>query len=145
MPDWSLTMRLEISRKTDLAVRTLCRLKGNTRMKGSDLAALVDATPGFMAHVMAPLVHAGWVVSEPGPLGGYVLRAKLDEISLLAVIEAVEGPTIDGRCVLRGGPCPTVENCALHDSWVPARDALLQRLAATPIDQVAGSLTVESA
>lgn len=131
-------MRLEISRKSDLAVRALCRLAGNGRVKGSDLATSVGATKAFMPHVMTPLVQAGWVSSDPGPHGGYELAADLRDISMLALIEAIEGPTVDGRCVLRGGPCPAIEDCALHEAWVPARDALLDRLAATSVWQAAG-------
>lgn len=131
-------MRLEISRKSDLAVRALCRLAGNGRIKGSELAASVGTTQPFMPHVMTPLVQAGWVSSDPGPHGGYELMADLRDISMLDLIETIEGPTIDGRCVLRGGPCPAIDECALHNAWVPARDALLKRLADTTVWQAAG-------
>lgn len=126
-------MRLEITRKSDLAVRALCALANRERMKGSDLATVVGSSPGFMAQVMSPLVQAGWVTSDPGPHGGYRLVASLEATSMLQVIEAIEGPTVNGRCVLRGGPCPDQVTCALHDAWVPAREALLERLAATPV------------
>ncbi len=126
-------MRLEITRKSDLAVRALCALSLEQRMKGSDLAKAVGSSPGFMAQVMSPLVQAGWVASDPGPHGGYQLRVSLSKLSMLHVIEAIEGPTVNGRCVLRGGPCPDQVTCALHDAWVPAREALLERLAATAV------------
>jgi Rrf2 family protein len=133
-------MRLEITRKSDLAVRALCALSGGEQFKGSMLADRVGTSQAFMAQVLTPLVRTGWVHSEPGPTGGYRLVASLEGISMLDLIEAIEGPTVDGRCVLRGGPCPalTQETCALHDSWVPARDALLAHLASTPVAVAAG-------
>lgn len=131
-------MRLEITRKSDLAVRAMCALAQAGKVKGSELASRVGTSRGFLAQVMTPLVQRGWVGSDPGPTGGYELTADLVAISMLDLIEAIEGPTDDGRCVLRGGPCPTAELCALHDAWVPARRALLERLAGTPVSVAAG-------
>ncbi|MGF1616550.1 MAG: RrF2 family transcriptional regulator [Acidimicrobiia bacterium] len=126
-------MRLEITRKSDLAVRALCALRGGGRLKNSELAVAAVTTQAFMAQVMVLLVRQGWVSSDPGPTGGYRLAVSLDDLSMLEVIEGIEGPTETGTCVLRGGPCPSGENCALHDAWLPARDALLQQLAATTV------------
>lgn len=131
-------MRLEITRKSDLAVRALCSLLGSGRMKSAALAESVGSTPAFMAQVMGPMVRRGWVSSDPGPTGGYELSVSLGDVSILDVIEAIEGPTADGRCVLRDGPCPSDELCALHDAWLPARDAMRESLAATPVETVAG-------
>lgn len=126
-------MRLEVTRKTDLAVRALCALDARGKLKASDLAHLTEATAAFIPQVLGPLVHRGWVTSEPGPTGGYQLAVALDEISFLDVVEAIEGPTDDGECVLRGGPCKDEDVCALHAAWVPARQALIEHLARTPL------------
>ena len=127
-------MRLDITRKTDLAVRALRVLDGvDGRVKGSRLAELINSTPGFVPQVVAPLVKKRWVRSDPGPTGGYVLIVGLDEISLLDVIEAVEGPTDVDLCVLDGGPCDEAERCAVHDAWNRARDQLLAELRTTPL------------
>jgi DNA-binding IscR family transcriptional regulator len=53
-------------------------------------------------------------------------------ISLRDVIEAVEGPIDTAGCVLRCVPCGTDGNCALHDAWSRALDALLRELGRTP-------------
>jgi Rrf2 family protein len=126
-------MRLEVTRKSDLGVRALCVLSSEHRLKGSVLAKTIGTSQAFLAQVMGPLVREGWVHSEPGPHGGYSLGEDLASLSMLEVIEAIEGPTDTGDCALRGGPCPGTETCALHDAWVPARRALLDRLAATPV------------
>src|SRR6188472_2168968 len=108
-------MRLELTRKSDLAVRALRALAGsNERMKGSALAEAVGSTPGFVAQTVTPLVRRGWVRSDPGPSGGYSLVVALDAVSVLAVIEAIEGPTASGRCVLGDRPCNETGTCALH-------------------------------
>ncbi len=103
------------------------------RLKGPALADAVGSTPGFVSQVVNPLVRAGWVRSEPGPSGGYSLAVALDELSVLAVIEAIEGPTDSGRCVLVDRPCNDTGTCALHVPWVRARIHLLGELAATSV------------
>ncbi len=106
------------------------------RVKGSDLAELIDTTPGFVAQVMTPLVRAGWVASDPGPTGGYRIAVELDDVSVLDVIELIEGPTDTGQCVLVDRPCDPSERCALHAPWSAARDRLLRELSRTPLSDV---------
>lgn len=133
-------MRLEVSRKADLATKTLLELAlSGQRSKAVDLAAAVGTTPGFLSQVIAPLATRGWVRSEPGPTGGYAATVDLDEVSVLEVIEAVEGPSDTGRCVLEDRPCGSGGTCALHLPWTRARATLLAELAGTPLSSLAVS------
>ncbi len=129
-------MRLELLARTDLALRTMHALADGRRWRAADIAEHVDSTPAYIAHVMVDLSRPGWVDSSPGPTGGHRLAAHLSSISMLALIEAIEGPTDDGRCVLADRACPSPEPCALHDAWVGARDALTAQLATTTLDAV---------
>lgn len=127
-------MRLELTRKTDLAIRALRALDGREPwVSRTELAGLVGTTPDFLAQVMGPLVRAGWVESRPGLAGGYVLSVDPREVSVLRLVEEVEGPVNDGRCVLRHIGCPTGDYCALHSAWSSARDALIRQLDTAPV------------
>jgi len=127
-------MRLEITRRSDLALRVLRTLeRSGEQLRAAQLAELVASTPQYIPHVMNPLVRAGWVASGRGPLGGYSLTGPLACRSVLELIELIEGPTDSGSCVLRKGPCAGAELCALHDAWKTARIALLERLSEVPI------------
>jgi len=122
-------MRLELTRSTDLAIKALTEVAGRDEpVKLADLAALVGTTPAFLAKIARPLVARGWLESTPGPRGGYT-PGHLAEATVLDVIEAVEGPTETGKCVLRGGPCGGDDTCSLHDPWTEARTALIKALA----------------
>jgi Rrf2 family protein len=103
------------------------------RTKASALAAAVGTTPGFLSQAMTPLVSRGWVRSDPGPTGGYQLVANLDEVSVLDVIEAIEGATVSGRCVLEDRPCGEAAPCALHHPWQRARAQLLDELSSSSL------------
>jgi Rrf2 family protein len=127
-------MRLELFKPTDLSLQAMEALAGSeTGMAGSKLAAAIGTTTNYLPQVMKPLVGAGWVLATSGPRGGYLLTADVGEVSILDIVEAVEGPTETGPCVLKGAPCPTEDPCAFHFSWVRARDALVNELGATPL------------
>ena len=127
-------MRLEITRRTDLAIRALGELADTgTRTKAAELAAAIGTSTGFLSQALTPLVGAGWVVSDRGPTGGYSLPAGRPELSVLEVIEAVEGPSASTACVLQSRECGAAEPCTLHRPWSRARDQLMADLAATPV------------
>ncbi|HEX5094455.1 MAG TPA: Rrf2 family transcriptional regulator [Acidimicrobiia bacterium] len=121
-------MRLEVTRRADLAVRTVAMLAHGRRVKAPALAAALGTTAGFVPQVVGPLVKAGWIVSEPGPTGGYRLAIPVESLSVLDVVEAVDGPTDTGRCVVADRPCGRGKECALHDAWARARRELIASL-----------------
>jgi Rrf2 family protein len=130
-------MRLEITRRSDLATRALLELaQDGERMKSATLAERLDTTPGFLSQVMAPLVSKGWVRSLPGPSGGYLLTADPLRVSVLEIIEAIEGPTESGRCVMEDRTCAGGGPCALHTPWSAARMRLLKELSRTRLSSL---------
>jgi Rrf2 family protein len=129
-------MRFTLQRKTELALRAIRLLAahGDT-MQGASLAGAIGTTPNFLTQVMSPLIEAGWVTSGRGPTGGYSLAKPAGEITMLALIEASEGPLPTDKCVLEDGPCSDLVPCALHDSWQQAQRALLTELRKMPVLQ----------
>lgn len=127
-------MRLEITRKADLATRAMLALAATgERTKAAALAGRVGTTPGFLSQAMAPAVARGWVRSEPGPTGGYTAVVDPSTVSVLDVIEAVEGPTDTERCVLEDRACTAGGLCGLHRPWAAARAQLLAELRRTSL------------
>jgi Rrf2 family protein len=137
-------MRLEILPRTDLTLRVVQTLAEGGRWRAVDIAVRVDSSANYVAQLLAPLTRAGWVRSSPGPTGGHELVAELAGVSLLDLIDIVEGVPVVGRCVMADRPCPAPDPCALHDAWIPARDALTERLAATPLSSLTTSPEVRT-
>jgi len=127
-------MRLSVERKTGLALRALRLLDdhGGT-MRARELAPALDTTVTYLPQVLGELVKASWVESSPGPTGGYQLVGRLEEHSLLDLIELLEGPTVSPVCVLEGVPCNSEQPCSMHVSWLEARTQLMDRLGEIPI------------
>lgn len=127
-------MRLEVTRKADLAVRAMVALaEAGTRLKSSSLAESLQSTPGFISQVVNPLVKAGWVTSDPGPAGGYRLTVDVADVSVLQIVELIDGPTDDGRCVVADRACDASAPCALHHAWSMARSELTELLGGVPV------------
>jgi Rrf2 family protein len=91
----------------------------------------------FVSQILGDLVHSGLAVSSFGKDGGYRLARPPDEVSLLEVVEAGEGPLVPARCALGEGPCRWEAVCPLHESWSAASSALREELAATSLADIA--------
>ncbi len=105
----------------------------NDRVKAQALAEVLETTTGMVPQIVGPLVKAGWVRSNPGPLGGYENVTRIDRISVLQVIEELEGATDTGRCVVANRPCDASAPCTLHHAWTPARAQLVRSLGTTTL------------
>ncbi|CAN5626756.1 Rrf2 family transcriptional regulator [soil metagenome] len=134
-------MRLELTRRADYAVRAslaLARSTGTLR-SGRYLADATNIPPRFVAQVMGDLVAAGLVEGRTGRAGGYRLARPAGEVSLLEVVEAVEGDARRRTCVLRSSPCSRDGVCEVHHIFSAAQDALLARLADASLASVGAS------
>ena len=57
-----------------------------------------------------------------------MIRAEPEEIALLQIIEAMEGPLQLSYCLLRSGICEHEPGCALHDAWADIQANLVRGL-----------------
>ena len=122
-------MRLKLNKSTDLALRAMRALcAAGDRLAGTALAQTLETSGYYLPQIMAPLVHRRWVTSTPGPNGGYELVANVGSISVLELIEAMEGPTDTEAGLLSREACGTDHPCALHEAWSKAREDLLHQL-----------------
>lgn len=69
-------------------------------IQGKDIAEACGIPPGHLLKILQQLVRAQILSSERGPAGGFILRKAANEISLLEIVEAIEGP-INGDLLLR--------------------------------------------
>lgn len=125
-------MRLTLSRRSELALRAVISLARGGVVSGAGLSEELSTSPTYLAGVLSPLIEQGWLSSRPGRNGGYELTGEGRALSVLDVVEAIEGPIDDGHCVLAGGPCPGDDQCALHPAWEQVRAAMTSTLAAVP-------------
>jgi len=135
-------VKLQLDRKADYAVRAtlvLARAHGMGRRKVRQIARIMDIPERYLPQVMSPLIQAGLVQTTSGPDGGYELSRRPKDVSLLEVIEAVDGPLEGDRCLLQGGPCDWERVCPVHDAWARAHRVLARELGRTTFAELARS------
>ncbi|MEN8235263.1 MAG: Rrf2 family transcriptional regulator [Actinomycetota bacterium] len=124
-------MQTTLGRTGDYAVRAvlnITRSEGDRR-KTREIAAAMDIPARFLTQILASLVAEGILHATAGPTGGYVLAKPAEEITLLEVVEAAEGPIALDKCVLSGGRCEWGEVCPVHIPWSRAQNAFREELA----------------
>jgi Rrf2 family protein len=134
-------MRLELTRRGDYAVRAMLALAVRDAREitsGREIAAEMAIPAAFLPRVMSDMVAARLARSTTGRMGGYALARPAAEITLLEVIEAAEGESRRTTCVLRGGPCGQDGHCQVHGAFFAAQEALLERLRAVTLAELAG-------
>lgn len=99
----------------------------------------------FLAKIFRTLVERGILISAKGPGGGFALARPPHEISLLQVVEAVDGESQVERCVVGLAKCNDLVPCPQHDLFKPIRQRLRSYLATTTLADTAASLKEKKA
>jgi Rrf2 family transcriptional regulator, iron-sulfur cluster assembly transcription factor len=137
-------MRLELTKRGDYAVRAmlaLARGSGNGLLSARRISNAMVIPVRFLPQVLGDLQRAGLVEAAPGRSGGYRLAREAGAISLLEVIEAVEGDSRRRSCVLRSGPCGVDGHCDVHDVFFEGQEALRGTFAGSTLADLAGPAT----
>jgi len=125
---------MQITRQADYAVRAVLHLArvGNTeRSATSTVAKEQKIPPSFLAKIISQLSVAGLLHTSRGARGGVRLAREPKDISLLEVIEAIDGPILLNECVRGTGVCSFEEHCPIRAVWCEAQDELVRRLKKT--------------
>jgi len=132
-------MRLQLTKRTDYAIRACLHLAMEDRcpISGRLIAERMAIPDRFLPQVMADLGRAGIVGAMSGKNGGYCLRRDPAELSLLDLVEAVEGAGLRHECAVREAPCDGDPACALHPVWAAAQVAFTDVLAGASIGDLA--------
>lgn len=85
----------------------------------------------FLAKIISQLSAAGIVHTQRGAHGGVSLGQPPAEISLLDIVETIDGPMLLNACVADPSVCPFGDQCAVHQVWCQAQADLVARLSAT--------------
>ena len=135
---------MDVTRKTDYALRMLATLVQSPGIVSVSAAAKENDVPySFARSIQHELVKAGIICSTRGARGGMSLAVDPHTITLLEILEIVQGPIRVSECdVDTGGTeCPRFENCPFNSIWCCARSLLTQYFSSiTLADAVEGKL-----
>lgn len=129
---------MQITRQADYAIRAvlyISKLDHNQRSATSQIAKEQRIPPSFLAKIISQLSIAGLLQTSRGARGGVMLAKPSEEITLLEVVEAIDGPIALNECVHDDGACSFGDDCPLRPIWCDAQADLVQRLKATNFAQ----------
>lgn len=108
-----MTRLTQFSEASNLAVHALAYLASrepNQYQSASEIAAQLEVSPSHLGKVLQRLAKFGLVRSSRGAKGGFALACDPTEVSLLEIVELLDGPFRAPDCLLgeprcRGGVC----------------------------------------
>jgi Rrf2 family protein len=125
---------MQITRQADYAVRAvlyLAQADHTERTATSTIAQEQKIPPSFLAKIISQLSIAGLLHTSRGARGGVTLAREPKDISLLEVVEAIDGPIQLNECVQSEGVCSFEDACPVRAIWCDAQDELVRRLKRT--------------
>ena len=131
---------MRLTREGEYAVRTVLYLvtKGSDEItRRRDVSEAMEIPHDFLGKIAQKLAHAKILEIRQGPKGGYRLIPSPDEITILDVIEAVEGPIVLNPCLIHPSICRRSVSCGAHKVWLKARTDLRQTLGTATFRQMA--------
>ena len=90
----------------------------------------------FSRKIFQTLVKKKILVTKRGPGGGYRFRTAPSKISLLTVIQAIDGKKAFSKCIMRNSACRDTSYCVLHPIWNELKDVLIGQLSSNTVDQI---------
>ena len=136
---------MQITRQADYALRAILYLarheltrheegwKPATTKKIAEEKLIPNS---FLAKIISQLSISGLITTSRGASGGVSLAIKPEEISLLKVVEAIDGPITLNECTKDPSICLFGDSCPLHEVWCETQAEMVAKLSAATFDKL---------
>lgn len=119
---------MKITREADYALRIVAMLAGGGHhMEAKHIAEMNDIPYRFTLKILRKIVQAGYLRSYRGANGGYALNKKPSEITMLNIIEVIDGPVAMNICLTDEG-CKNSSKCNVRKKLVQIQKGLINEL-----------------
>jgi Rrf2 family protein len=136
---------MRVSRQADYAIRVVMDLSVNEEARIREIAARQGLSPAHVGRISQVLAKAGVLTTKRGRLGHISLSCNPEDISLLEVVEAVDGPLQLDRCLLAPGKCGREHVCPVYKIGQEILLHSMARLGSTTFGDLKSSPVLESA
>jgi len=110
---------LNITEAVTIALHSMIIIANRTgeQLNVNVISKAIDSSKFHVAKILQKLVKDGYLGSHRGPTGGFYLKAKPEELTLLEIYEAIEGKITIARCPIDHDNCP-FGKCVFDDLTV---------------------------
>ena len=130
-------MALRITKADDYAIRAMihlaCLPEGRVALR-QEIAEAQGIPASFMAKILRRLVRASLLSSARGVNGGFALHRPPAEITLLEIVEAIDGPLGLTECTNAGEGCRYSCSCPALPVWVRVQESVREVLGAASLE-----------
>jgi Rrf2 family protein len=132
-----------ISRRLDYGLQLMIALAQESENRAQATAVLAEKLQiplPFLHQIGRSLIQGRLIKATPGPHGGLRLNLPAEEISLLQIVETLEGPVCISPC-LDGEPCTRQDNCLSNPVWSELQTRLVDHLSSVRLLALASQPT----
>jgi len=110
---------VRISKLTDYGVLVMSHLARTPQVTTSacELADKLSLPNPTVSKILKYLTQNGLLTSQRGPSGGYMLSRAPDRITLMEIIDALEGPLALTECSAKDSACVIEAECSMRNQW----------------------------
>ncbi len=129
---------LRVTKLTDYATVVLTALAAqpDAVLSAPELAEQAGLEAPTVAKVLKPLAQAGLVEGFRGANGGYRLARAAESITLVEIVEAMEGPLGITECSVHAGQCGIEDSCGVRANWRRINDVVADALRGVSLAQM---------
>jgi FeS assembly SUF system regulator len=129
---------LRVTKLTDYATVVLTALaaRPDAVLSAAELAERAGLEMPTVAKLLKPLAQAGLVEGFRGTNGGYRLARAASQISLVEIVEAMEGPLGMTECSVHAGACGIEHSCGVRANWRRINDVVADALRSVTLAQM---------
>jgi Rrf2 family protein len=131
------------SRSAEYAIRAfvyLAEVPPGKYAMVKQIAEHADIPSHFLAKILQQLARKSFLRSSKGPTGGFCLRMPAADVSMLSIVDAVDGLADFQRCPAGMAECNDQQPCGMHDTWKALRSRIMEYLERTTISELARAL-----
>lgn len=128
------------SKSTEYSIRAIIFLAVQSaphKLKGvSDIAGKLDFPEAFLGKVLQNLVKKNLVKSVKGPGGGFYLVEDTCKLTILNIVEILEGLDFLCKCGLGIHDCDDKNPCPIHNEYMPVKEGIKDALSSKTISKI---------
>jgi FeS assembly SUF system regulator len=131
-------LMLRVTKLTDYATVVLTALaaRPDAVVSAAELAERAGLEMPTVAKLLKPLAQAGLVDAFRGTNGGYRLARAASQISLVEIVEAMEGPLGMTECSVHAGACGIEDSCGVRANWRRINEVVADALRSVTLAQM---------
>lgn len=134
------------NKTTEYSIRVILLLgleSGQDKLQGvSSIAAKLKFPEAFIGKVLQSLVKIGLIGSIKGPGGGFYILKDTYSLTVLDILERIEGLEFLNKCGLGINSCNKDNPCPIHEDYNKVSDSLINALSSKTIYEINQDMNV---